>query len=87
MLTKNIYIQGIIPTEFLIPSPVLLPADLHGPGVGPELGQQPVDVDVAPRLPVDPLCHHPVTVHELDALKSGKWDYKDDRDMDLDIVQ
>ena len=69
MLTKNIYIQGFNPEDFLIPSPVLLAADLHGPGVGPELGQQPVDVDVAPCLPVDPLRHHPVTVHELDTLK------------------
>ena len=72
MLTENIYISGINPKEFLIPSPVLLPTDLHGPGVGPELGQQPVDVNVAPRLPVDPLRHHPVAVHEFDALKM--WD-------------
>ena len=49
-------------------SPVVLPADLHGPGVGPELGEEPVDVDVAARLPVDALGHHAVAVHELDAL-------------------
>ena len=69
MLTKNIY--TFLELRFRFPSPVLLAANLHGPGVGPELGQQPVDVNVAPRLPVDPLRHHPVTVYELNALKCG----------------
>ena len=49
---------------------VILPADLDSTGVGPELCQQFVDVDVAAGLPVDALGHDAVTVDELDALQS-----------------
>ena len=62
----------VIRSELLVTthhsSPVVLSTDLHRPGVGPELRQQFVDVDIAARLPVDTLRHDAVAVHELDAL-------------------
>ena len=54
---------------------VLLSTDLDWPGVGPELGQQSVDLDVAARQSVDTLRHDPVTVHELDTLQWQLWDW------------